>query len=241
MPPWAHSSILTLSTYMFWLSDRSPRERGTVTTQYVLITYCLSLRPFHTWLRLLSPHILHSTHSSLCLFTSYHPFTLCWCFTLVVNPLLTTIADHIFSLLSHTSVLLTSSTTDHLLTIPYEVLSSSSASVGCKPFTARIVLLYVLLCLTYMYCTLTVHTVYWTLLAWTSRNYTEGVYQHDSWSFLTWLLINDGWLIIYDRCDWLFNNYTLRVNTKHHLGCVLRGGLDVNEYEEVRCKNNISL
>ncbi len=66
-----------------------------MTPQYVLSTYCLSLRPLHIWLRLLSPHILYSTHSTLCLFTSYHPFTLCWCFTLVVNPLLTTIAHHI--------------------------------------------------------------------------------------------------------------------------------------------------
>ena len=96
MPPWAHSSTLTLCTYIFWLSDRSPRERCTVTTQYVLSTYCLSLRPFHTWLRLLSPHILYITHSTLCLFTS-HLFSLCWCFTHVVNHLSTTIAHHIFS------------------------------------------------------------------------------------------------------------------------------------------------
>ena len=68
-----------------------------VTPQYVISTYCLSLRPFHTWLRLLSPHILYSTHSTLCLFKSYHHSSLCWCFTLIVNPLLTTIAHHIFS------------------------------------------------------------------------------------------------------------------------------------------------
>ena len=36
------------------------------------LQYCLSLRPFHTWLRLLSPHILYSTHSTLCVFTSLH-------------------------------------------------------------------------------------------------------------------------------------------------------------------------
>ena len=66
MPPWAHSSTLPLRAYMFRLSDRSP---STVTLKYVLSTYCLSLRPFHTWLRFLSPHILCSTHSALCLFT----------------------------------------------------------------------------------------------------------------------------------------------------------------------------
>ena len=47
-----------------------------------------------------SPHILYSTHSTLCLFTSHlllSSFSLCWCFTIVVNPLLTTIAHHIFS------------------------------------------------------------------------------------------------------------------------------------------------
>jgi hypothetical protein len=97
MPSWAQSSTLTLWTYMFWLSDRSPRERGTVTLQYVLVisTYFLSLCPFLTWLRLLSPHILYSIYSTLCLFIS--SLSLCWCFTLVVNPLLTTIAHHIFS------------------------------------------------------------------------------------------------------------------------------------------------
>jgi hypothetical protein len=54
-----------------------------------------------------SPHILYSTHSTLCLFTSLHHyiitsyFTLCWCFTLVVNPLLTTITSSAQFLLSH--------------------------------------------------------------------------------------------------------------------------------------------
>ena len=31
----------------------------------------MSLHPFHSWLRLLSPNILYSTHSTLCLFTVF--------------------------------------------------------------------------------------------------------------------------------------------------------------------------
>ncbi len=54
-----------------------------VTLQYVLSTYCRSLRPFHSWLRLLSPQ--------------YIQYTLSVHFTLVVNPLLTTIVHHFFS------------------------------------------------------------------------------------------------------------------------------------------------
>jgi hypothetical protein len=40
-----------------------------VTLEYILSTYCRSLRLFRTWLRLLSPHILYSTYSTHCLFT----------------------------------------------------------------------------------------------------------------------------------------------------------------------------
>ena len=93
MPPWAHSSTLTLCLIVWSISKGDGYCDTSVRTQYVLRSLC----PFHTWLRLLSPHILYSTHSTLCLFTSYHHFTLCWCFTLVVNHLLTTIAHHIFS------------------------------------------------------------------------------------------------------------------------------------------------
>ena len=40
-----------------------------VTPQYALSTYCMSLRPFHSWLRLLPPHILYITYSIHCLYT----------------------------------------------------------------------------------------------------------------------------------------------------------------------------
>ena len=62
-----------------------------VTLQYVLSTY--SVRTAGHFARFtpdsdfFSPHILYSTYSTHCLFT----------FTLVVNPLLTTIVHHIFS------------------------------------------------------------------------------------------------------------------------------------------------
>ena len=62
-----------------------------MTLQYVLSTY--SVRTAGHFARFtpdsdfFSPHILYSTYSTHCLFT----------FTLVVNPLLTTIAHHIFS------------------------------------------------------------------------------------------------------------------------------------------------
>jgi hypothetical protein len=98
MPIWAHSSTLTLCVYMFDCLTDLQKERGTVTLQYELSTYCRSLRPFHTWLRLLSPHILYSTCSTICLFT----------YTLVVNPLLFIIELHIASsaqsLLSHNKI-----------------------------------------------------------------------------------------------------------------------------------------
>ncbi len=39
-----------------------------MTPQYALSTYCMSLRPFHSWLRLLPPHILYITYSLHCLY-----------------------------------------------------------------------------------------------------------------------------------------------------------------------------
>ena len=101
-------------------------------------TYCRSLRPFHSWLRLLSPHILYSTHSTLCLFTSYHPFTRCWWFTLVVHPLLTTIAHHIFS-----SVLAEPQTDD-------KIHVSNSVVVNCLSVVyIRLDYKYVIICTKY--------------------------------------------------------------------------------------------
>ena len=40
-----------------------------MTPQYALSTYCMSLRPFHSCLRLLPPHILYITYSLNCLYT----------------------------------------------------------------------------------------------------------------------------------------------------------------------------
>ena len=90
-----HTSLatLTLCVYMLWLSDRSPRERVLWHCSMYSVRSACHFACF-TWLRLLSTHILYSTHSTLCLFTS---LSLCWCFTLVVNSLLTAIAHHVFS------------------------------------------------------------------------------------------------------------------------------------------------
>ena len=95
-----HTSYAALSSFIHphtlcihvWLSDRSPRERGTVTPQYVLTQ--TSFTPdsdffHHTFCTV---HTVHSVCSHLIII-----FTLCWCFALVANPLLTTIAHHIFS------------------------------------------------------------------------------------------------------------------------------------------------
>ena len=40
-----------------------------MTPQYALSTYCMSLRPFHSCLRLLPPHIVYITYSLHCLYT----------------------------------------------------------------------------------------------------------------------------------------------------------------------------
>ena len=96
MSPWAHSSTLTLCAYMFdclidlqgtgvlWhLSTYSVRTAGhfarfTPDSDFFHHTFCT----------------VHTVHT---IWSSYHPFTLCWCLTLVVNLLLTTIVHHIFS------------------------------------------------------------------------------------------------------------------------------------------------
>ncbi len=53
----------------YWLINTNLKCSIGVTLQYVLSTYCLSLRLFHPWLRLLSPHILYSIYSTYWLFT----------------------------------------------------------------------------------------------------------------------------------------------------------------------------
>jgi hypothetical protein len=84
MPPWAHSSTLTHCAYMFWLSGRSPKGEGYCDTAVRTVGHFARFTPDSAFF-----------HHTFCTVHTVH--IVCSPFTLVVNPLLTTIVHHFFS------------------------------------------------------------------------------------------------------------------------------------------------